>query len=224
MPYPIPYAYTVQRSSGVLCVSVSSPEFAVLKSANLCHSVKRLCQRLEFDTELLEAALLQQLQKDRLLHLPSINERQRDCHDDSNSRDRNDRNSRSHVDRPRPKSPSSIGSADSLNDNPDVKVCHYIIGVDSDNGIGMGNIVGAVTNEANIDSRYIGQIQLFDQVTAINLPYGMPKDVLEHLKKVRVCGPPLNIREAAGENFENTSGDRKPHRKGPKGAYWLLLA
>ncbi|MEZ9200034.1 DEAD/DEAH box helicase [Shewanella sp. 10N.286.54.B9] len=201
-------------------------------------AVAKLCQELEVDTDVLAAALLQQVQKDRPLQLPSMNERQRDSRDDRNSRDRNDRAPRDRGDRPRRESrptPSSIGSADSLKDNPDVKMCRYIIDVGRDNGVGVGNIVGAVANEANIDSRYIGQIQLFDQVTAIDLPDGMPKDVLAHLKKVRVCGRPLNIREAAGEKFENTSGgdsrpprrprkpsgdrrpsgDRKPHRKGP---------
>ena len=201
-------------------------------------AVAKLCQELEVDTDVLAAALLQQVQKDRPLQLPSMNERQRDSRDDRNSRDRNDRAPRERGDRPRRESrptPSSIGSADSLKDNPDVKMCRYIIDVGRDNGVGVGNIVGAVANEANIDSRYIGQIQLFDQVTAIDLPDGMPKDVLAHLKKVRVCGRPLNIREAAGETFENTSGgdsrpprrprkpsgdrrpsgDRKPHRKGP---------
>jgi len=198
-------------------------------------AVAQLCQQLEVDTDILAAALLQQVQKDRPLQLPSIHERQRDSRDDRNSRDRNERGSRDRGDRPRRESrptPSNLGKADSLKDNPDVKMCRYIIDVGRDNGVGVGNIVGAVANEANIDSRYIGQIQLFDQVTAIDLPDGMPKDVLQHLKKVRVCGRPLNIREAEGAELpaggdsrpprrprkpsgdRRPSGDRKPHRKG----------
>jgi len=201
-------------------------------------AVAQLCQQLEVDTDILAAALLQQVQKDRPLQLPSIHERQRDSRDDRNSRDRNDRNSRDRgerSERPRRDSrptPTDLGKADSLKDNPDVKMCRYIIDVGRDNGVGVGNIVGAVANEANIDSRYIGQIQLFDQVTAIDLPDGMPKDVLQHLKKVRVCGRPLNIREAEGAELptggdsrpprrprkpsgdRRPSGDRKPHRKG----------
>ncbi|ABV38633.1 DEAD/DEAH box helicase domain protein [Shewanella sediminis HAW-EB3] len=198
-------------------------------------AVAQLCQQLEVDTDILAAALLQQVQKDRPLQLPSIHERQRDSRDDRNSRDRNDRGSRDRSDRPRRESrptPGDLGKADSLKDNPDVKMCRYIIDVGRDNGVGVGNIVGAVANEANIDSRYIGQIQLFDQVTAIDLPDGMPKDVLQHLKKVRVCGRPLNIREAEGAELpaggdsrpprrprkpsgdRRPSGDRKPHRKG----------
>ncbi|MPY26160.1 DEAD/DEAH box helicase [Shewanella sp. YLB-07] len=202
-------------------------------------AVAKLCQELEVDTDLLAAALLQQVQKDRPLQLPSIHERQRDSRDDRNSRDRNDRNPRDRgerSERPRRDSrptPSNLGTADSLKDNPDVKMCRYIIDVGRDNGVGVGNIVGAVANEANIDSRYIGQIQLFDQITAIDLPAGMPADVLQHLRKVRVCGRPLNIREAEGAELPSegdsrpprrprrsssdrrpSTGDRKPHRKG----------
>ncbi|MEC4726071.1 DEAD/DEAH box helicase [Shewanella sp. D64] len=200
-------------------------------------AVAQLCQQLEVDTDVLAAALLQQVQKDRPLQLPSINERQRDSRDDRNASDRGDRNSRDRAPRDRAErprrdarpTPTNLGKADALKDNPDVKMCRYIIDVGREHGVGVGNIVGAVANEANIDSRYIGQIQLFDNITAIDLPDGMPKDVLEHLRKVRVCGKPLNIREADGAELpaggdsrparrprdRRPTGDRKPHRKGP---------
>ncbi len=193
-------------------------------------AVAQLCQQLEVDTDILAAALLNLVQKERPLQLPPIQERQRDNRDERNRerapRERNRRDSRP--------TPTNLGQADTLKDHPDVKMCRYVIDVGRDHGVGVGNIVGAVANEANIDSRYIGQIQLFDQITSIDLPDGMPKDVLQHLKKVRVCGKPLNIREAgtevAREGSDNgrpprrrkPSGDRKPagerrsHRKGPK--------
>ena len=237
MDIPSPETVTERRLSrlGEKVSEIISQDLEFMKGA-----VAKLCQELEVDTDVLAAALLHQVQKDRPLQLPAMNERQRDSRDDRNSRDRG---SRDRNDRPRRESrptPANLGVADSLKDNPDVKMCRYIIDVGRDNGVGVGNIVGAVANEANIDSRYIGQIQLFDQVTAIDLPDGMPKEVLQHLKKVRVCGRPLNIREAAGETFANTSGDsrpprrprrnggersdrrpsgdRKPHRKGPRDA------
>ncbi|MCU7375809.1 DbpA RNA binding domain-containing protein [Paucibacter sp. O1-1] len=108
--------------------------------------------------------------------------------------------------------PTSFGSADTLKDNPDVKMNRYVIDVGRENGVGVGNIVGAIANEANIDSRFIGQIQLFDQVTTVDLPDGMPKDIMSHLKKVRVCGRPLNIREAGDEVFVDSGrgAPRKP--------------
>ncbi|MCU7375808.1 hypothetical protein PEC18_34610 [Paucibacter sp. O1-1] len=48
------------------------------------NAVAELCQQLEVDnTDLLAAALLQQVQQERPLQLPTITERQRDTRDDS---------------------------------------------------------------------------------------------------------------------------------------------
>ncbi|WP_153916661.1 DEAD/DEAH box helicase [Shewanella sp. TC10] len=181
------------------------------------NAVAELCQQLEIDTDLLAAALLQQVQAERPLQLPPIQERQRDSRDNGrdrdNGRERNRRDSRGG--RPMP---TSFGSAEGLKDKPDVKMCRYVIEVGRDNGVGVGNIVGAIANEANIDSQFIGQIQLFDQVTSIDLPDGMPKDVLTHLRKVRVCGKPLNIKEASETTFpEQSDRPRRPRNDRPRG-------
>ena len=185
------------------------------------NAVAELCQQLEVDTDLLAAALLQQVQQERPLQLPNITERQRDSRDDRSDRgDRNsDRPRRERSDRSSRPAPTSFGSADTLKDNPDVKMNRYVIDVGRENGVGVGNIVGAIANEANIDSRFIGQIQLFDQVTTVDLPDGMPKDILAHLKKVRVCGRPLNIREAGDEVFADSGrgAPRKPRSDRPRG-------
>ena len=181
------------------------------------NAVAELCQQLEIDTDLLAAALLQQVQAERPLQLPAIQERQRDSRDNGrdrdNGRERNRRDSRGG--RPMP---TSFGSAEGLKDKPDVKMCRYVIEVGRDNGVGVGNIVGAIANEANIDSQFIGQIQLFDQVTSIDLPDGKPKDVLTHLRKVRVCGKPLNIKEASETTFpEQSDRPRRPRNDRPRG-------
>ena len=162
-------------------------------------AVAELCNQLEVDTDLLAAALLHKVQEERPLQLPPMQERNRDNRDKRRERDGGRR------------LPKNMGSAESLKDNPDVKMCRYLIEVGRDNNVGVGNIVGAIANEANIDSRYIGQIHLYDAVTTIDLPEGMPKDVLQHLKKVRVCGRQLNIREAGDQVFtdSNNRGNRR---------------
>jgi ATP-dependent RNA helicase DeaD len=73
-----------------------------------------------------------------------------------------------------------------------------------------GDIVGAIANEAGIDSQYIGQIKLYDDYSTVDLPEGMPQDVLRHLKQVRVRQHKLDIsREVAGKIGEGgKSGDR----------------
>ncbi|MDT3319798.1 DEAD/DEAH box helicase [Shewanella sp. SP1S2-4] len=193
-------------------------------------AVAQLCQQLEVDTDLLAAALLHQVQQERPLQLPAIQERARDERSERTDRgsERNDRGGERGERRsrePRPM-PASLGTAEALKDNPDLKMCRYVIDVGRENGVGVGNIVGAIANEANIDSRYIGAIQLYDAVTTVDLPDGMPKDVLQHLRKVRVCGKPLNIREAGDQVFvdsgrsarsDRPAGDRKPRGDRPAG-------
>ncbi|MGI2259956.1 DEAD/DEAH box helicase [Shewanella sp. GXUN23E] len=175
-------------------------------------AVAQLCQQLEVDTDKLAAALLQLVQKERPLQLPPMQERARDSRDERAPREGREPRER----RPRPTA-DMLGSAEALKDNPDVKMCRYVIDVGRENGVGVGNIVGAIANEANIDSRYIGQIQLFDSVTTVDLPDGMPKDVLQHLKKVRVCGRPLNIREVTENMTFEDSGSGAPRRRRPQG-------
>src|SRR5688500_13278697 len=68
-------------------------------------------------------------------------------------------------------------------------------------GVKPGNIVGAIANEADLESRYIGRIDIRDDHSLIDLPEGMPREVMEHLKRVRVAGQPLLIsRPGAGGN------------------------
>ena len=83
-----------------------------------------------------------------------------------------------------------------------------------------GNIVGAIANEAGVDSQHIGQIKLHDDYSTVDLPEGMPKDVMEHLQKVRVCNKPLLFRvEGAAapstdkpkkKKIKAKSNDKKP--------------
>ena len=60
-------------------------------------------------------------------------------------------------------------------------------------GVKPGNIVGAIANEADIDSEHIGRIEIFDDHSTIDLPEGMPKDLFKHLKSVWVSGQRLQI-------------------------------
>jgi ATP-dependent RNA helicase DeaD len=72
----------------------------------------------------------------------------------------------------------------------------YRIEVGRDHGVEPGNIVGAISNEGALDGRYIGRIQTFDVFSLVDLPEGMPRETLRHLKTVRVCGQALRIRAA----------------------------
>jgi ATP-dependent RNA helicase DeaD len=76
----------------------------------------------------------------------------------------------------------------------------YRIEVGHAHEVKPGNIVGAIANEADIDSQYIGRIQIFDEFSLVDLPEGMPQEVFLHLKKVWVAKRPLNISRYEGES------------------------
>jgi len=69
----------------------------------------------------------------------------------------------------------------------------FRIEVGHSDGVKPGNIVGAIANETGIDGDHIARIKIEDQYSTVELPAGMPKDLFQALKKVRVAGKPLNI-------------------------------
>ncbi len=93
-----------------------------------------------------------------------------------------------------------------LKDNPDVEMNRYRLAVGYKDGVKPGNIVGAIANEANIESKFIGHIEIFDNFATVDLPSGMPSEVVNHLKKTRICGRPLNIEDI------NAKGSEAPKR------------
>ena len=77
-------------------------------------------------------------------------------------------------------------------------------------GVLPKNIVGAIANEADIDSKFMGRIDIRDDHSLIDLPEGMPKEVFEKLKKVWVAGQRLNISRPGASA---SAGSEKPSFK-----------
>jgi ATP-dependent RNA helicase DeaD len=95
----------------------------------------------------------------------------------------------------------------------------YRIEVGHRHGVKPGNIVGAIANEADLESRYIGRIDIHDDHSVLDLPEGMPRELLMHLKKVRVAGQPLRLsllKDGAGAPQPGKPRAPAPHRKGPR--------
>jgi len=69
----------------------------------------------------------------------------------------------------------------------------FRIEVGRSDGVKPGNIVGAIANETGIDGDHIARIKIEENYSTVELPAGMPKDLFQALKKVRVVGKPLNI-------------------------------
>ncbi|MBA4501711.1 DEAD/DEAH box helicase [Marinobacterium marinum] len=87
----------------------------------------------------------------------------------------------------------------------------YWIGVGHLHGVKPGNIVGAIANEAGIESRLIGRINIADEFSCIDLPAGLEANQLQTLKRARVCGQRLDIRPWQ----DNGSAPRRPRGKPP---------
>jgi ATP-dependent RNA helicase DeaD len=61
-----------------------------------------------------------------------------------------------------------------------------------------GNLVGAIANETGLQGRAIGRIQIFDTHSIIDLPKGMPEDIFQGLRNLRVLNKPLQISRFRG--------------------------
>ena len=98
--------------------------------------------------------------------------------------------------------------ADPLKNNPSIKMRRYRLAVGRKDNIKPGNVLGAIANEAEISSEFIGAIQIFNDFTTIDLPDEMTKETLAILKKTRVFDKKLNIEELSDKNNTTT-----PHQK-----------
>ena len=76
----------------------------------------------------------------------------------------------------------------------------FRIEVGHNHDVKPGNIVGAIANEAGIDSKYIGRIDIHDDFSLVDLPCDMPKELLQSLRKVRVSGQQMNIALVSKDN------------------------
>ncbi|HCB1500316.1 ATP-dependent RNA helicase CsdA [Klebsiella oxytoca] len=151
----------------------------------------------ELDVETLAAALLKMAQGERPLILPPDApmrpKREFRDRDDRFERrgDRNDRNDRG----PRGDRPERSGEDRPKRERREVGDMElYRIEVGRDDGVEVRHIVGAIANEGDISSRYIGNIKLFGTHSTIELPKGMPGEVLQHFTRTRILNKPMNMQ------------------------------
>lgn len=86
----------------------------------------------------------------------------------------------------------------------------YRIEVGHEHGVKPGNIIGAIANEAGLESQYIGRLSIRGDYSLIDLPDGMPGEIFQHLKKVWVNQQMLRISEWDGN--EDEAGMRSPRK------------
>ncbi|MGB1150666.1 MAG: DEAD/DEAH box helicase [Candidatus Pseudothioglobus sp.] len=103
--------------------------------------------------------------------------------------------------------------ADPLKDNPSIQMRRYKISLGRKDNIKPGNILGAIANEAEISSAFIGSIQIYQDFTTVDLPDEMPKEILQILKNTRVFDKKLNMEELTDKNNKTSPRESSNHFK-----------
>ncbi len=93
----------------------------------------------------------------------------------------------------------------------------FRIEIGRSHGVKPGNIVGAIANEAGIDGEHIAHIKIEDNFSTVELPTGMPKEIFQSLKKVRVIGLPLKISRYSDEARKKAKGKKRIGTKSKRG-------
>ena len=165
-----------------------------------------MAEKLELSTEDLAGALLCLAQQQSPIKVEEVKVQPRGERNERRRNERGDRGDRQGRERkprePRERNSRNMGPMDT-----------YRIEVGRDHGVQVKNIVGAIANEADISSKFIGDIRLHDNHSTVQLPQNMPKDVLDHFQKVFICKRPMNMtltqdQGPAAPRSERPSGDR----------------
>jgi len=122
----------------------------------------------------------------------------------------------SEDDRPQRKSRES-GKKPRMLGPPEPGMIRYRIEVGREDGVAPRNIVGAVANEAGIESEFIGPIKIYPRFSTVDLPEGMPKDIYQTLQRTWVVGKQLRMRPDRGpagrSERRGRPGPNKPGKK-----------
>lgn len=166
--------------------------------------IKDYCRDYDVDKELVAAALAKMVQGERPLLLEEEVERP----------------SRKHQERGKKKSARKKCDSAKVDcrkvSAPEQGMDRYRLEVGEMHGVKPGNIVGAIANEADIDSEYIGRIFIFDEFSTVDLPAGMPRAIKKVLFNARINGKMMRLNKSAesGEvDGQGVTGGKKDKRK-----------
>lgn len=152
-------------------------------------------------------------------------DRQRKIDRSSNKASRDKSERRHNTDQHEKPKPQRHTRGNQKSDKPKIPMEHFRVEVGQMHDVKVANIVGAIANEAGLESQFIGTVEIHDKYSTVDLPEGMPKAIFKDLKKVWVCGQKLQISKikkerdafARSKNTEQRehrpdSGARKPAR------------
>ena len=190
-----------------------------------------LTQKSDLDNDLIAAAFALLAQGQAPLFIQDSDLQTSNAKDsDSNNRNRDGTN-RSRRDRPqrgdrphreefgdrrskaRGDKPAPALKPTPLTDFPDIEMARFRLDVGHTDQVKPGNIVGAIANEADLDAKYIGEIEIREDFSTVDLPADMPRGMLKLLKRVHVAGKPLDLSYYGKEDPESK---RSSFTKSPK--------
>src|SRR5690606_2033769 len=75
----------------------------------------------------------------------------------------------------------------------DLEMETFRVEVGRAHGVKPANIVGAIASEAGLAGKHIGRVDIRGEHSFVDLPAGMPAEILRQLRKVRVMGQALRM-------------------------------
>ncbi|MBV1932769.1 MAG: DEAD/DEAH box helicase [Porticoccaceae bacterium] len=199
-------------------------------------SFRELVEQLAHDTETdigeIAAALVWQAQKERPLFpkfkpLPDAKSSSRSDRDrtrkdrpgrDGAKKERTEKNHASRRDE-KPQSSDKPSKRKKASTDSDTSMVSYRLEAGDSHGVKPGDIVGALANEAGIEVEYIGHIDINDDYSTVELPDGMPKEIFQHLQKVRVRHQAMKLSLASkggsSSGGRTSAGDTSTSRDKP---------
>lgn len=165
--------------------------------------IKQYREERDISAEAIAAALLNLLQQDKPVLLPDANSsnasskgKQSIAFDDNDKSRKRERHPR----------PEYTGES--------IAMERFRINVGKAHDVKPGDIVGAIANEADLSSAYIGQIILHEEYSTVDLPANMPKALQHTLSKARVRNIPMQL-DSQGPSDDLVPGAPRA-RKGGK--------
>lgn len=154
--------------------------------------IEMFARELEVPEVEIAAALAAMMQgKTPLLLQPEARERR----EQQAPREHDPRPAREHPAREHParERPAREGTARRSARLADVEMETFRVEVGRAHGVRPANIVGAIASEAGLAGKHIGRVDIRGEHSFVDLPGGMPKEILRALQKVIVMGQPLRI-------------------------------
>ena len=179
-------AYRLEACQKRLAEVVANQDLSTMRDL-----VEQMANDGGVDMKDLAAALLFEQQQTRPLFVQDDPKPRREAREPRN--DRFERGARPGKGRERfdkgGKAPRAKGKGRDAN----IEFDTYRLNVGKDHGARPGDIVGAIANEGNMDSRMIGNIKLHGEHSYVELPKGLPAAVVAKLQRARIRQQPSGM-------------------------------